>query len=83
MKLTKKEIEMIKNAINWKIIKIHEKGVLDDIYLIFPTLNSLKLFFMGEPEEIEFNDILFDCENEEQVIEFMNELEGIDRWEIR
>lgn len=66
------------------MIKIHDKkGVVNDIYLLFPTLNSLKLFFMGEPDEIEFNDIIIECENEKQIIEFMNEVEGLERWEIK
>ena len=66
------------------MIKIHDKkGVVDDIHLIFPTLSHLKLFFMGEPDEIEFNDIIIGCENEKQIIEFMNEVEGLERWEIK
>lgn len=66
------------------MIKIHDKkDIVDDIYLIFPTLNSLKLFFIGESDEIEFNEIIIECENEKQVIELMNEVEGIDRWEIK
>lgn len=65
-------------------VELHDKkGIVDDIYLIFPTLNSLKLFFIGEPDEVEFNDILINCENEKEVIEFMNKVEEIERWEIK
>ena len=66
------------------MIRVHDKkSIVDDIYLIFPTLNSLKLFFMGEPDEIEFNDILINCENEREVIELMNDVEEMERWEIK
>lgn len=66
------------------MIRVYDKkSIVDDIYLIFPTLNSLKLFFMGEPDEIEFNDILINCENEREVIELMNDVEEMERWEIK